>query len=287
VLVAVRPTVRRRLLGSELRRLRESRSIKIEEVADQVDLDPSTLSRIEAGTAPTRTVHLTALLDLYGVDEPGQRRVLLEMARDGHQKGQWALWDGVFPTGFGQYVGLETEAASLRVYESQVVHGLLQTENYARQVMSTVRRRQTADEIEHLVRLRMRRQQALHRADPLDLWFILDEAVLRRMAGPSRVMREQLEYLYEACEWPNVTLQVLGFASGLHPALGGSFAIIEFPERLDPDVVYTEGITGQAYIEERDREVRAQAEAFDLLRASALSPAASALLIRSISVGSG
>jgi transcriptional regulator with XRE-family HTH domain len=284
--VSVGPTVRRRRLGSELRRLRESHSIKLEEVADRLGLAPSTLSRIETGKAPTRTTYLNALLELYGVEDPGQRRVLLEMARDGHRKGWWPLWDGVLPTGFGIYVGLEAEAASLRVYEAQVVHGLLQTEDYARAVMSTVRRRQNPEEIDRLVRLRMQRQDVLHRAQPLDVWVILDEAVLRRMASPSRMMREQLDHLYEACHWPNVTLQVLGFGSAMHPALGGSFAIIEFPERLDPDVVYTEGVTGQAYIEERDREVRAQSEAFDLLRASALPPTESALLIRSISAGS-
>jgi Domain of unknown function (DUF5753)/Helix-turn-helix domain len=284
--VTVGPTVRRRRLGSELRRLRESHSIKLEEVAERLGLAPSTLSRIETGKAPTRTAYLNALLELYGVDDPGQRQVLLEMARDGHRKGWWPLWDGVLPTGFGIWVGLEAEAASLRVYEAQVVHGLLQTEDYARVVMSTVRRRQTPGEIDRLVQLRMQRQEVLHRAPPLDLWFIIDEAVLRRMAGPSRIMREQLDHLYEACHWPNVTLQVLGFGSGMHPALGGSFTIIEFPERLDADVVYTEGTTGQAYIEERDREVRAQAEAFDLLRASALPPTESALLIRSISAGS-
>jgi hypothetical protein len=131
----------------------------------------------------------------------------------------------------------------------------------------------------------MQRQDVLHRFDPLDLWLILDEAVLRRMAGPSAMMRAQLECLYEASQWPNVTLQVLGFGSGLHPGMGGSFAIIEFPERFDPDVVYTEGVTGQAYIEERDREVRARSEAFDLLRATALPPVDSALLIRSLSEG--
>jgi transcriptional regulator with XRE-family HTH domain len=280
------PTVRRRRLGSELRRLRESHSIKLEEVADRLGVAPSTLSRIETGKAPTRTAYLTALLELYGVNDPGQRQVMLEMARDGHRRGWWAVWDGVLPTGFGIWVGLEAEAASLRVFEAQVVHGLLQTEDYARAVMTTVRRRQTPEEIERLVQLRMRRQDVLRRAWPLDLWLIFDEAVLRRMVGSSWVMREQLEHLYEACHWPNVTLQVLGFGSGLHPALGGSFAIIEFPERLDPDVLYTEGVTGQPFIEERDREVRAQSEAFDLLRASALPPAESARLIRSISAGS-
>jgi transcriptional regulator with XRE-family HTH domain len=284
--VPVGPTVRRRRLGSELRRLRESQSIKLEEVAERLGLAPSTLSRIETGKAPTRTAYLNALLELYGVTDPGQRQVLLEMAREGHRKGWWPLWDGVLPTGFGIYVGLEAEAASLRVYEAQVVHGLLQTEDYARAVMSTVRRRQTPEEIERLVQLRMQRQEVLHRNDPLELWLILDEAVLRRMAGSSQVMRQQLEYLHEASQWPNVTLQVLSFGSGLHPGMGGPFAIIEFPERLDPDVVYTEGVTGQAYIEERDREVRARSETFDLLRATALPPADSVRLIRSISEGS-
>jgi transcriptional regulator with XRE-family HTH domain len=281
--VSVGPTVRRRRLGSELRRLRESQSIKLEEVAERLGLAPSTLSRIETGKAPTRTAYLNSMLELYGVDDAGQRQVLLEMAREGHRKGWWALWDGVLPTGFGIYVGLEAEAASLRVYEAQVVHGLLQTEDYARAVMSTVRRRQTPDEIDKLVMLRMQRQDVLKRAGPLELWIILDEAVLRRMVGPSHIMREQLEHLYEASQWPNVTLQVLGFGSGLHPGMGGAFAIIEFPERFDTDVVYTEGVTGQAYIEERDGEVRARSEAFDLLRATALPPADSACLIRSIS----
>ena len=281
--MSVGPTVRRRRLGSELRRLRESQSIKLEEVAERLGLAPSTLSRIETGKAPTRTAYLNSMLEMYGVDDPGQRQVLLEMAREGHRKGWWAVWDGVLPTGFGIYVGLEAEAASLRVYEAQVVHGLLQTEDYARAVMSTVRRRQTPEEIERLVRLRMQRQEVLTRADPLELWIILDEAVLRRMTGSSAIMHHQLGHLYEASQWPNVTLQVLAFSSGLHPGMGGSFAIIEFPERSDPDVVYTEGVTGQAYIEERDREVRVRSEAFDLLRAAALPPADSAQLIQSIS----
>ncbi len=277
------PTVRRRRLGSELRRLRESQSIKLEEVAERLGLAPSTLSRIETGKAPTRTAYLNSMFDLYGVEDPSQRQVLLEMAREGHRKGWWAVWDGVLPTGFGIYVGLEAEAASLRVYEAQVVHGLLQTEAYARAVMSTVRRRQTPEEIEQLVKLRMQRQDVLTRVDPLELWIILDEAVLRRMVGPSPVMRGQLDHLYEVSQWPNITLQVLAFGSGLHAGMGGSFAIIEFPERFDPDVLYTEGVTGQAYIEERDREVRARSETFDLLRATALPPTDSPRLIRSIS----
>lgn len=281
--MSIGPTVRRRRLGSELRRLREAQSIKLEEVAERLGLAPSTLSRIETGKAPTRSAYLNSMLDLYGVDDPSQKQLLVEMAREGHRKGWWQVWEDVLPTGFGIYVGLEAEAASLRVYEAQVVHGLLQTEEYARAVMTTVRRRHSPAEIERLVKLRMQRQEALVKAEPLELWIILDEAVIRRSMGPPDLMRRQLDHMCEVSLMPNVTLQILEFSSGLHPALNGPFVIIEFPERFDPDVVYSEGVAGQSYIEERDREVRARVEAFDLLRATALPPSDSAELIREAS----
>jgi transcriptional regulator with XRE-family HTH domain len=270
--------VRRRRLGSELRRLREARSIKLEEVAEQLGLAASTLSRIETGKAPTRTTYLNTMLDIYDVTDPAQRQVLVEMAREGHRKGWWAAWERVLPTGFDVYVGLEAEASSLRAFESLVVYGLLQTEEYARSVMTTVRRKASPEEIDASVALRMQRQDAIVRAEPLDLWLIIDEAVIRRTMGPPGLMRRQLLHLAEASLWPNVTLQVLPFCSGPHPSLNGPFCIIEFPERFDPDVVYTEGVHGHAYLE-RERDVRSCAEAFDLLRAAALSPADSTELI--------
>jgi transcriptional regulator with XRE-family HTH domain len=276
--VSIGPTVRRRRLGTELRRLREAHSIKLEEVAEQLGVAASTLSRIETGKAPTRSAYLTAMLRMYGVDDPGQRQVLIDMAREGHRKGWWAAYEDVLPTGFGIYVGLEAEAASLRAYESLVVHGLLQTEDYARAVMTTVGRKLAADEIERLVTLRLQRQEALLRADPIELWLILDEAVLRRAIGPPELMHNQLTHLADASLWPNVTLQVMPFSGGPHPFLNGPFSIIEFPERTDPDVVYTEGVAGQAYLE-RDREVRSCAEGFDLLRAAAMSPVDSTDLV--------
>ncbi len=275
------PTVRRRRLGSELRRLRELHSFKLEEVAERLGLAPSTLSRIETGKAPTRTAYLTAMLDMYDVAESVQRQGLLNMAREGHRKGWWAAWEDVLPTGFDVYVGLEAEAASVRAYESLVVHGLLQTESYARTVMTTVRRRQTADQIERLVDLRMQRQAVLSREDPLDLWVILDEAVLQRPIGSPELMRRQLMHLADACQRPNVTIQVLPFSSGAHACLNGPFAIISFPERSDADVVYAESVAGQAYVE-REGDVRFRAEAFDLLRAAALSPADSADRIKEL-----
>lgn len=271
--MSIGPTVRRRRLGSELRRLREAHSFKLEEAADKLGLAASTLSRIETGKAPTRTAYLATMFEMYGVDDPAMRTVLTEMAREGHRKGWWAVYDDVLPTGFDVYVGLEAEAAALRVFEDQVVHGLLQTEDYARTVMNSVRlRKQQPERIGRAVELRMQRQRVLTRADPVKLWCILNEPVITRLIGGPGVMRGQLDRLLEVSEWPHVTLQVLPLSSGVHPALNGPFCILEFPERSDPDVVYSEGVAGHAYLE-RESEVRVCAEVFDLLRAAALSPA--------------
>jgi transcriptional regulator with XRE-family HTH domain len=272
------PTVRRRRLGSELRRLREDHSIKLEEVAERLGVAASTLSRIETGKAPTKSVYLTAMLEMYGVTDPSQRQVLVDMAREGHRKGWWSVYDDVLPTGFGIYVGLEAEAAGLRSFEGEVVQGLFQTPDYARAILREVQVRDTDEQIERLVDLRMKRQEVLDREPALDVWMILDEAVVRRTIGGPEVMRDQLARLVEASRKPNVTLQVLPFASGSHAGLRGPFSILEFPERADADVAYVESVAGIIYLE-KEREVRTCAEAFDRLRAAALSPGQSTDLI--------
>ncbi|HEX3751613.1 MAG TPA: helix-turn-helix transcriptional regulator [Streptosporangiaceae bacterium] len=272
------PTVRRRRLGSELRRLREDHSIKLEEVAERLGVAASTLSRIETGKAPTKSVYLTAMLEMYGVTDPAQRQVLVDMAREGHRKGWWSVYDDVLPTGFGIYVGLEAEAAGLRSFEGEAVQGLFQTPDYARAILREVQVRDTDEQVERLVDLRMKRQEVLDRNPPLDVWMILDEAVIRRTIGGPEVMRDQLARLVEASRKPNVTLQVLPFSTGSHAGLRGPFSILEFPERADPDVAYVESVAGIIYLE-KEREVRTAAEAFDRLRAAALSPGQSTDLI--------
>ena len=272
------PTVRRRRLGSELRRLREDHSIKLEEVAERLGVAASTLSRIETGKAPTKSVYLTAMLEMYGVTDPAQRQVLVDMAREGHRKGWWSVYDDVLPTGFGIYVGLEAEAAGLRSFEGEAVQGLFQTPDYARAILREVQVRDTDEQVERLVDLRMKRQEVLDRNPPLDVWMILDEAVIRRTIGGPGVMRDQLARLVEASRKPNVTLQVLPFSTGSHAGLRGPFSILEFTERADPDVAYVESVAGIIYLE-KEREVRTAAEAFDRLRAAALSPGQSTDLI--------
>jgi len=275
------PTVRRRRLGTELRRLRESNGFKLEEVAAQLGVAPSTLSRIETGKAPTKSAYLNQMLEMYGVIDPAQRQVLVDMAREGHRKGWWAAYDDVLPSGFDIYVGLEAETAAIRGYEISVVHGLLQTPDYARAVMREMFPRHSVEQIERLVDLRIQRQQRFDDDSPLELWAILDEAVVRRPVGGSAVMREQLEHLLAMAARPELTLQVLPFSCGAHAGHGGPFSILEFPNRTDSEVAYVESVAGILYLE-KDREVRARTDAFDRLRAAALAPAASADLIAQV-----
>jgi transcriptional regulator with XRE-family HTH domain len=272
--MATGPTVRRRRLGTELRKLRESCGYKLEEVAAQLGVAPSTLSRIETGKAPTKSAYLNQMLHAYGVADAAQRQVLVDMAREGHRKGWWAAYDDVLPSGFDIYVGLEAETAGIRSYEISVVHGLLQTADYARVILRETFPRHTAEQIDRLVDLRMARQRRFDDDPPLELWAILDEAVIRRTVGGTAVMRRQLAHLLAEADRPGVTLQVLPFDCGAHAAHGGPFSILEFPERSDSEVVYVESVAGIIYLE-KDKEVRARSDSFDRLRAAALSPGAS------------
>ncbi len=272
------PTVRRRRLGSELRKLRDANSLKLEEVAAELGVAPSTLSRIETGKAPTKSAYLNQMLEMYGVTDPAQRQVLVDMAREGHRKGWWAAYDDVLPSGFDIFVGLEAETTGIRSYENSVVHGLLQTQDYARAVLRELQPRQTAEQVDRQVDLRMARQRRLEEEPALDLWVIHDEAVIRRAVGGPVVMRGQLARLQEVAARPGLTLQVLPFESGAHAGLGGPFSILEFPDRSDSRVAHVESVGGFIYME-KEREVRACSDAFDRLRAAALAPGASADLI--------
>ncbi len=264
------PTVRRRRLGIELRRLREAVNLTIEDVGKHLECSGSKVSRIETGKGMLRHRDVRDMLDLYGVTDEAQRDFLFTIAKEGQQKGWWTDFEDVLPAGFDIYVGLETEAASLRDYHTHLVHGLLQTEDYARTLLRAMRLGDDPDDVERLVTLRMRRQPVLRReGQPLDLWAVLDEAVLRRPIGGPTVMREQLRRLIEICELPNVTLQVLPFGQCAHAGLSGPFTVIEFPEPTDTNVVYVDGPAGSIYLE-KPADVRRYRLRFDHLRAAAL-----------------
>ena len=278
------PTVRRRRLGSELRKLRDASQYKLEEVAAELGVAPSTLSRIETGKAPTKSAYLNQMLEMYGVTDQAQRQVLIDMAREGHRKGWWSAYDDVLPSGFDIFVGLEAETTGIRSYENSVVHGLLQTEDYARAVLRELQPRLTTEQVERQVDLRMARQRRIEEEPALDLWVIHDEAVVRRAVGGPAVMRGQLAQLLEAVSRPGITLQVLPFESGAHAGLRGPFSILEFADRSDSRVAHVESVAGFIYME-KEREVRVCSDAFDRLRAAALAPGASVDLIKVIADG--
>lgn len=268
------PTVRRRRLGLILRGLRERRGLTGEQVAEQVSRSGSWLSRVETGRVGLRSGDLTALLDLYRVTEEGLREDLLALARAGTQRGWWAKYADTLSGPYATYIGFEAEADYLQVYDTLVVHGLLQTEEYARATIAAALPTVRPEAVEKKVKVRMARQAVFDRPDPLRVWAILDESVLHRRIGGEEVLRGQLVRLREACHWPNVTIQVVPFTAGANPGMLGSFTVIKFPVPEDPDVVYVEGVTGDIFAEGED--ARRYSVLFEHLQATALSPARSA-----------
>lgn len=275
------PTVRRRRLGMELRRLREGRGFGIEDAAKHLECSTSKISRLETAKAAVRVRDVRDLLDFYGLEDTEQRELLLDMARTAKEQRGWWTDVGVLPAGLETYVAFESEAESLRSFQPLLISGLLQTERYIRAVVGAGRPDDTPEGIERLVELRLRRQEALRRENPLQLWTVLDEATVRRVVGGAEVMAEQIQHLLEAAALPNVTIQVLPFTKGAHAGLNGPFAILEFPGP-DPDVVYVDSAAGNIYPPERLDQTRGYTLAFDHLRATALSPAESKVFLEQV-----
>ncbi|MFI2207628.1 helix-turn-helix domain-containing protein [Streptomyces sp. NPDC020192] len=278
----VNPTVRRRRLGQELRRLRELKGMTAEEVAERLLVSQSKISRLENGR---RSISQRDVRDLCGVYEVEDQRIvdsLMEMARDSRQQGWWHTF-GDIP--YSVYIGLETDAESLRVYEPQLVTGLLQTRAYAEALVQGALPETSPADIEKRVQVRMRRQERITAENnPLRLWVVLDEAALKRVVGSRLVMREQLEHLVEMSHLPHVTVQVLPFEVGAHPGLNGQYAILEFTDAADSSVVYLEGVTSDLYLEKAP-DVGKYAVMYEHLRAQALNVEQSRQYIATVAKG--
>ncbi|MEU2877317.1 MULTISPECIES: helix-turn-helix transcriptional regulator [unclassified Streptomyces] len=263
----VNPTVRRRRLGQELRRLRELKGMTAEEVAERLLVSQSKISRLENGR---RSISQRDVRDLCGVYEVEDHRIvdsLMQMAKDSRQQGWWHSF-GDIP--YSVYIGLETDAASLRVYDPQVVPGLLQTRQYAEALIAGALPETAPADVDKRVQVRLRRQERISAAEnPLRLWTVLDEAALHRIVGNSDVMRDQLEHLVEQSRLPHVTVQVIPYDMGAHPGLNGQYAILEFPDAADSSVVYIEGVTSDLYLEKAN-DVQKYSVMYEHLRAQAL-----------------
>jgi transcriptional regulator with XRE-family HTH domain len=272
------PTIRRRRLAAELRRLRTIAELTLEQAANRLGdgWSYSKLSRVETARFGISAADLTSLLDLYQVAEH-KRQPLLRLAHSARARGWWDAYAADLPAGYVSYIELESQATALRCFDAGPINGLLQTPDYARAVIGAGLMALSPPALaERRVDVRMIRQRLLTReAVPLRLSVVICEAALRRQAGRAALMRAQYQHLYEISKRRNVVLQILPETVGAHPALTGGFSIMEFAGEQGEAVVYLETLTGNLFVE-NDSEVYRYSLAFDHLAAAALTPAESA-----------
>jgi transcriptional regulator with XRE-family HTH domain len=275
------PTVRRMLVGAKLRRLRTDIGLSREEAAEAIRASAWKIHRLENGQVGFKQRDLVDLLERYGVTDPDEIDELLTLAREANVPGWWQHYGDVLPQWFRTYVDLESAATLIRTYEGMFVPGLLQTDDYMRAVIHGAHLEEPPEEVGRKVRLRMARQTLLTREHPPRLWAVVDEAALRRPVGGREVMRGQLQRLIDATKLPNVTLQVLPFGAGAHPAMVGAFSILRFADRELPDVVYLEHLTNAVYLDKR-AEVERYLDVMELLCVDSEPPAKTVDLLTKI-----
>jgi transcriptional regulator with XRE-family HTH domain len=271
------PSVRSRQLAAELRRQRDEAGLTGEEVAGRLGWSPAKVSRVETARTAVSPSDLQLLLDLYEVSRQHRER-LTELGRTARQRGWWDAYADMLGPEYATLIALESDADSAGWYAAQIVPGLLQTEEYAREIIRSTLLISPPGEMERRVQVRMSRQRVLSGDSPLELAVILDEAALERQVGGAAVMRTQLRHLVEIAEQPNVQVQVLPNAAGAHPAVTGEFTILRFPELIAPDVVYLENMTSNVYVE-REAEVFRYSLALERLSTLALGHEESVALI--------
>lgn len=275
------PTVRRRQLGMELRQLREATGLTGDEVAERLGWYNAKISRIEKGRISVPWSDVVDLLDLYRVNDPATREALIQLAKAARQREWWQPYSDMLSKNARTYIGLESAAESLRTYQPSSVPGLLQTADYARAIITRAGPLTLGeDEIQRRISLRMKRQTVISQAGTLGFWTVLDEAVLHREIGGPEVMHAQLMHLADMAHHPRIDIQVMPFSAGPHASLSGMIGIFAFPGP-DQDVAYVDTVSGTLFLE-RTADVQATSTAFQHLNATALSPAASADLIKAL-----
>lgn len=279
VMVSV-PNIRRRRLGAALRRLREGSGMSLEAVAQELGWSTSKISRIELAKIAVTPADVRALLSVLDALSE-EVEILVSLAGEDRQPGWWRQYAEVLPPWFEGYLSLESEAARLLAYESEVVPGLLQTEQYAAEIFRYSSYTQLPDEAARAAELRRTRQVRLVGPDPIYLDVVINEGALRRVVGGREVMCAQLTRLIEATKVPNVALRVLPFAAGAHPGVDGSFTVLEFADPSNPRIIYLDRMTNSEYIDGL-RDVAAYRHAHERLRASTLSVSDSREMINSL-----
>jgi hypothetical protein len=275
------PTVLRMILGRQLQALREIAGLSYAEAAEVIYSSEWTVRRMERAEGGLKPLTVKALLVAYGITDVREIDAFLALARDASRPGWWHSYGEALPDWFKVAVGLEESASLIRAYQPQVVPGLLQTEAYVRAITAASFPAEKQEDSERRVALRLARQDLLKRPAPPEYWAVLEETVLRRPIGGPGVMRGQIEYLIEAAARPNVTIQVLPFAAGWHPAMYGMFNIFRFPDNALPDVVYSEALTSATYLN-KPEETAQYTEALDRMAAQAATPDQTITILRQI-----
>lgn len=268
------PTVRRRELGALLRALRNEKGLTVEQVAERLLCSASKVSRMETGHGIATPRDIRDLCDLYGVTDLAERDRFMTLARESKKQAWWHSYD---LHQFAEYVGLEADAVSIQRYQSSVIPGLLQTLEYARAMHEVVIPPLAPEEIDDWLEVRKKRQRRLTENPELRLRVVLDEAVLHRAVGGHAVMAAQLDHLIEMTNRPNVTVQVIPYGTGAHPAMDSTFSLLDFAGPV-PSVVYVEGLIGRIYLDNQQDLTRYR-QVFELLCAAALAPQQTIALI--------
>ncbi|MFF0226807.1 helix-turn-helix domain-containing protein [Streptomyces sp. NPDC004629] len=264
------PSVLRMILGRQLEELRNRAGLTYEDAGAAIGVSHSTIRRMEAAkVARLRLADAEKLLQTYGVTDRQEIETFLQSVREANKRGWWHTYRDVMPDWFAAYLSLEQAALHIRAYENEFVHGLLQTPEYARALLSAGNPHASADATERRVALRMRRQELLVRKAPPRVWIVMDETVLRWPVGGSDVMRTQVDHLIEVNRLPQVTLQIMPFANGPHPAMrAGAYHLFRFRAPELPDIVYLNGLVGAVYLDKSD-DVVVYRESLDRLGAQA------------------
>ena len=268
-----------------MRKARQKAGLTQEQVAAALGWPISKIIRIEAGLAGISADNLRMLLGQYQIVDPERTDELLALARGARERSWWSGYQDSAPSGLLQLIGYEAAASIARSFEPLLVPGFLQTEEYARAVIREFEEQATAERVDTLVEVRMRRQGLLDRADPPLLFFILDEAVVRRQIGGKDTMRRQIARLIEIADRNSVTVEIVPFSAGAHPGLKGSFMILEFPDPTDDDVLYLESPRGDLIGRDAPEEVLVYRESFEQLRSLSLGPASSAAYLSRVADG--
>ncbi|MFJ9629004.1 helix-turn-helix domain-containing protein [Streptomyces sp. NPDC101175] len=273
-------TIRSRRLGSDLRQLRNKAQLTALQVGNELGFSQAKVSRIEKGEVRVARTDLKAMLALYGITDDAQVSAFIEAAKDAKSQGWWIAYEDALPREYRDYIALEGTATSMRTFEDMIVPGLMQTPAYMEQIITAGPAVLPAGHVDSLIKVRQERQTIFDNEPPPKLWAIVAEGAIRQVVGGYNVMLDQLDHMAKLTERSNITLQVLPFEAGAHAGVQSSFVLFDFPG-TDPSIACVANLTGTLFMDQPG-QLEAFSDAFDNLRASALSPADSLTRIHTV-----